>query len=729
MESSNIAMFVNIFNVVAVYASIIFAICGILIIFVKKTGKNIFKNKTFFRAFCIASVIAFAAELTFFNFQYYLRYFSGPEVSTTTPSTENPNIIHTTDGTYAEASIVKIDDREHVKITFQNLNRKITSIFTDVAFSDNETAQIYMQWVDEEGIRNYSKQIYKYLFHENYSPLQSRGKVSELMIFISGYPAIDIISVTVNKPIPFYFSGLRLLVVSFLFFAIIIFLRKKLRAKATYYLFDYKFDPANKKQNISYALMVTMLILYIWICAYTTPANRSFHELISLQYNQYLVDAIIEGRTWLDFGNPERRLNAERPYDPHWLEANGYEWGVDWITDWAWYNGKFYSYFGIVPALILYVPYTMITGNYLSIIAGTALFISIATLLLALLWRHCVKKFMPNARFAFYLLGFLALFFAGSLFCIVRFPVVYAMIQSAGFMFMVAGVLLLLKSIEHEKTNHLILFFACLCLALTAGSRPNLLLASFLVPMFLWKYRSWKLLLFIMIPYTMVAIPLCIYNYVRFDSIFEFGNKYCIHITGGPGYYGLQNPIATAITYFMSFMSYLFLPNVYSLYFPFVTYLPPIPTGHTMVFGAFMYREIGTGIINFPIVFCLYYYFKNIFRKNRFKQFNMLSAYLIVAMAIMFVCSVAYHGRYLVDFAIFIILPSLFCAYLWCNDRDSVHLPKTRMKVTYVLLILSILVGLFLFVTGLSLEFGRHSPHDPVLYRYLEHSLGIFRQI
>jgi hypothetical protein len=46
------------------------------------------------------------------------------------------------------------------------------------------------------------------------------------------------------------------------------------------------------------------------------------------------------------------------------------------------------------------------------------------------------------------------------------------------------------------------------------------------------------------------------------------------------------------------------------------------------------------------------------------------------------------------------------------------------MKVTYVLLGISIFVGLFLFVIGL-----RIWTHDSLMYRYLEYSLSVIRKV
>jgi hypothetical protein len=528
----------------------------------------------------------------------------------------------------------------------------------------------------------------------------------------------QIFEIAEKKQFLLNFSGLRLLVVSFLLFAIFCFVNKTLRAKTSYYLFEYKFDPTNRKQNIVYVFCVVLLILFSWICVYTSLSKEQREYPPYQQYNKYLVDAIISGRTYLDYGNPEKLLNAERPYDINYLIKNDYKRDVDWMFDWAWYKGKHYCYFGVVPAIILYIPYKIITGNYLSNQAGVFLFSAIAVVLLAMLWQFCVKKYMPNARFAFYLLSFMTLFFASGLFAVLRYPLFYTIVQSAGFMFSIAGIFLLFKSVENEKVNHIKLFFACLCLALVVGCRPNLIFVSLFVPVILWKYRSWKLLLFIMIPYIMVAIPLCMYNYARFDSIFEFGPKYNLSMSNLTAY-GQLNPIGKIIQIFVFSVSYMFTPNIYSLYFPFVQCLP---YDHSIVtMGIFRHNETGgSGIINFPIVLCLFYLFKKKFEENK----RIIYTFLIVALSIILVNSfiAGFIRRYVFDFSTFIIIPSLFCAYYWWKAKEGTN----RLKLIYVLLAFSIFVGLFLFVTGL---YNNIVYKDTTLYRYLEYSLGILRLV
>jgi hypothetical protein len=222
----------------------------------------------------------------------------------------------------------------------------------------------------------------------------------------------------------------------------------------------------------------------------------------------------------------------------------------------------------------------------------------------------------------------------------------------------------------------------------------------------------------------MVAVPLCAYNYVRFDSIFEFGVKYVLTGVDCSAVSRL-NPVGKIFKTIWAFTSYLFAPNKYSLCFPFVECHPHTP--NTVVLGLAHQIQPGFGIANFPIVFCLPYVLKKglpypIRRMSRF--FIIVAAVIVIADS--FIMGVS--GRYILDFAIFMILPSLFCAYSWCASSDGARQNKNRLSVVYALLAVSIFIGLFLFVTGTYVDgHGMQPTYDPVLYRYLEYSLGILR--
>jgi len=725
VSNETITLIIQFFNITAATVMGFFAICGALAQIFKKSRLNIFRGRMFVQTFCIAALTAFGLEATAFNYKHFLKYYAGGELCTTEISPADSTVILTTD----PAVLARISDHTDngriagTGVFFSNLDRRITSVHVKPVFSNTNKMEMHIRWTDEGNTHSLTKWFYKGLPHENYTAIQPYGKISKLEFFFSEG---GISQIALNRQIPFYLNGLRLMAVAVLFFAILLLLNKNIRTETANLLFEYRFDPANKKQNLIYALTVISLIIFSWFCAATstsylqdTPMNR--------QYNEFLVDALIAGRTYLDYGNPEMLLNAERPYDFRWLTENRYEW----YWDISHYKGKYYCYYGIVPVVFLYLPYKLITGNYLSHNTSVFLFASIAIILLAALWRFLVRKYMPDSKFVFYLLSLVTLFFASHMFAALRYPTVYTVVQISGLTFAAAGVLLILKSADSGiKVNYPKLFLACLCLALAVGCRPNMLFVSLLVPIVLWKYKTWKLALFALLPYIMVAIPMCLYNYGRFDSIFEFGHQYVVGV--GNGAAGYLNPFAKIHRALITLTFYLFRPYEYSLHFPFVELIPTAGGITTTALGFLMLYNGGAGLINFPIVFCLFYLFKIIPGKNRPQGFYLLPALLIIAaiMLVHFSLMGVFHGRYLLDCMIFIVFPSLFCAYYWLNSPNSIPKNHTKQKIVYAMLAASIFTGLFLFASWG--DIGMHNYGDcgdPALYRYIESSLGLIERI
>jgi len=754
MENSTITLLIRYFNILSTTVMAFFAIYGAIAILARKSHLNIFRRNIFIQAFCVASLFAFILESTVFNFEHYLKYFADGEFHTLGISPQDSTIILTSDGTLAEIFFERADgtlldsaakltsktsdsvpaEKSSAKtdsssvyggVKFKNLNRRVTSVFINPVFDTTDQITAAIKFIDDAGSNGRIVNIRKMLPQTKYVSFMLCGNVSEIKIALAGVSTTGASQIAINKQIPLYFSGLRIIVVSVLFFAIILFVRKPLRVRSAYFLFDYRFDPSNRKQNIVYVLSVISLVIFSWICAYTSVVEDTVQ---AQQYNRYLVDALVARRTHLEAGNTEKMRKAERPYDLHWMEDNGYKRDVDWMSDWVYYKGRFYCYFGAVPALLLYVPYNLITGNYLSNHGGIFVFAAISIILLACLWRFLVKKYMPDTRFVFYLLSFFTVFFASGWFCPLRFTRFYSIVSSAGFMFMITGILLLLESVEHEKPDRSKLFLACACFALAVGCRPNLLFTSLIVPVVLWKYKLWKHLPLIAIPYIAVAVPMCIYNYARFGSIFEFGLNY--NMTNlNVAAYGLLNLIGKIINTFNASLSYLFSINRYSFFFPYVESLPQ----HTRFFWPIVrFYDKGCGMINFPIVFCLFFFFKSVLTKGeKLRMFYISAVFLVIAAVLVLVDSwlVGFSGRYTIDFAVFIIIPSLFYAYYWCNGgasgniQASEHQYKTRQKITYFLLICSIFVGLFLFATTVTNDI---TPDNPALYQYLRQSLILF---
>lgn len=94
----------------------------------------------------------------------------------------------------------------------------------------------------------------------------------------------------------------------------------------------------------------------------------SFHTKGTYTYDfdqyDYVARALLDGHAWLDLDVPDALRDAADPYDVatrQRLLADGVS-PVYW--DYAFYQGHWYSYFGVVPALLLFLPYRAVTSLF-----------------------------------------------------------------------------------------------------------------------------------------------------------------------------------------------------------------------------------------------------------------------------------------------------------------------------------------------------------------------------
>jgi hypothetical protein len=219
MEISKIAKLVEYSGLAA---GIILVVLAIIVVCNKKWRGNVLLS-----ASCIAVFAALVLEVTAFNYPFYLRFFAGPIVGFAEVSQTDSSIVILTDGTRAAV----IDSG----VRFSKLNMNIASVFADIDYINAETAVMLIKYTKQGVTREYTKRLYKYTPRENYAPLYIREGVSKCEIsFSSNIPdtaaSLEVNDIVINKPIPFYFSGLRLLVISLLLFVIFSLVNKRLRA-------------------------------------------------------------------------------------------------------------------------------------------------------------------------------------------------------------------------------------------------------------------------------------------------------------------------------------------------------------------------------------------------------------------------------------------------------------------------------------------------------------------
>jgi hypothetical protein len=132
--------------------------------------------------------------------------------------------------------------------------------------------------------------------------------------------------------------------------------------------------------------------LLLGIClTYFSPTRSNLRSLVLKEPSGYygaLTDAFLSGQVSMKAGPDPRLLKAENPYiqlldvpRPH---------------DMSLYKGKLYLYFGPAPAIMLFLPWRLITGSWLADQGGTKIFCIIGLVLGATLMRRIRKRYFDG---------------------------------------------------------------------------------------------------------------------------------------------------------------------------------------------------------------------------------------------------------------------------------------------------------------------------------------------
>ena len=145
------------------------------------------------------------------------------------------------------------------------------------------------------------------------------------------------------------------------------------------------------------------MIITIVISVYPMSLSPVWNGTIPGHRDQYerMAQSILNGHLYLEYEDVDPRLSEmENPYDPQARK----ELGIYYHWDHAFYNGKYYMYFGIVPVVLLFLPYQLLTGNALTTYKATQIFTVGTILAIFALFDFLRKKFFPKMPFDLYLI-------------------------------------------------------------------------------------------------------------------------------------------------------------------------------------------------------------------------------------------------------------------------------------------------------------------------------------
>ncbi len=482
---------------------------------------------------------------------------------------------------------------DSVFLHIKEIDTNIGSVFMDLKIPDN-VLEYVVCYTDEANANFYRSFIREYVTgveRKKWFSCHLSGKSKQMIIRLDHLEddyTFSLKEIQINRPVPFQF-----LVTRFVILFVIV--------AGIYIIGGTEFFLAREK-NWRHNLILaagTGIFFLISILLY----NNSFGDVkLNLMYNCDFTDALINRQLNLDIEVSDSLKALENPYDTSVRRTED----VDYAWDTAYYKEKYYCYFGVVPALLFFVPYKLITGTYLQCNIVVIITYCIYMLFLDITLIKIVRRVMADIQFGIELIALVILNATINIFHFATEPSFYMMLYAVGLMFVAMGFCCLVFWYTGKQTNKLLLFFGAICLSLAVGCRPPLLLYTFLIIPFgiqiILKKRKKCIadVIVLFIPYIIIGSALAIYNYLRFDSILEFGVKY--QLTAQDQVHGTSSLYEVPTLLWLSF----FQPLHFTARFPYII----SPDSANNYAGHFF---IGTGLTSLagqtPLLWVLFFPF------------------------------------------------------------------------------------------------------------------------
>jgi hypothetical protein len=467
------------------------------------------------------------------------------------------------------------------------------------------------------------------------------------------------------------------------------------------------------------------LLAYVWIITIGTmnkfPSGRDYYWMLAQAFQKGQTSLLVEPSSAL--------LQLADPYDLSQRK------GIDYLWDTTLYNGKYYLYWGPVPA-VLASFINFLTKQPVSDAWLVFLFVS-GTVLFSIL---LLRKLYQDDRLPVWV------FRGAVLACAVNIPLIWLFTHPAyyeasivgGQFFMMAGLFLLYLAFRSSKVHDWLIFFSALAFGLAGGTRisllPSVIFLAFMILLRVYfaHHRNLRAsapaFAAALIPLAIVAFSLMAYNYDRFGSIFEFGHRYQLTGLAMTQDYSDQTSVHYVIP---SLYSYFFRPPSLSGQFPFIT-VPAIKEKMWPFFinppENYYYAEPLAGLllvvplIGFTAILLLRLFWLLLngdvsLRKVRVAENGMilwygasLLGYVLIQTAILLVF-VSTSMRYLVDITpALIVLSSLFVGLYIRSFEEKGYWVKTIQYLWLFTAILTVVTGLLIGLTGGQNNFLNKNP-------------------
>lgn len=502
------------------------------------------------RSFIVILVIALALETFVFNYNYFAT--AGYQPISLNDKLE---LLQDEDGAYLLTEV------DHT-LEFSQLNTEVHDLWLNFTFAQpaqdltikiNFTDEAHQTYFDTteytRGIPNV--QVSTWSGQSKYINLNATGIVNNLRIEIVGddvrYPIL-LDDICLNMPHPFNFNMKR-----FGFTLGVLLLGFAFRPRSAIYRLSIVNDARKSKAAIIFAVVIEVWLMSSFLLMgtnYVGVATKDYNpggwdgvsvinvfEVGGDNAQQYaeLAKSMAEGHLYLNEEPPSWLEEMEDPYDKGARDEAQKATGEKYLFDVAYYDGHYYVYFGVVPVLLFYLPFYLLTGANFPTAIGVLIAVIAFVLGLTALLDRFARYHFKQVSLGLYLLLQIPLVLGCGVLYLLKFPTFYSLPIALGLAFSVWGLYLWTcgRTSEHPCGFYL---GGSLCMAAVLGCRPQLLVLSFVAfPLFWRPYITERRLftpagirefLCLVAPYLVVGLGIMYYNAARFGSPFDFGANY-----------------------------------------------------------------------------------------------------------------------------------------------------------------------------------------------------------
>ena len=332
--------------------------------------------------------------------------------------------------------------------------------------------------------------------------------------------------------------------------------------------------------NRAWKPLAAVCALVIGVYAYVVQPGVI--ERVGLKAADAYYNLLVQG-----FRAGQLSVNKEAPpalaklADPYVLSTSLRSAGV---LDLSYYKGRLYLYFGVTPALILFGPFAALTGHYLFHRQAVMIFCGLGFLASVGLLRALWRRYFTDVSLGVVVACVVALGLAAGVPVLLSQADVWEVPISCGYMLTMLALGAIWYALHEREWRGWWLMAASAAYGLAVGARPSLLFGAIilLVPVVqAWRERRkiWALLMAATGPIVLIGLGLMLYNALRFNNPFEFGQHYQLHAERQ-----MARQFFSLHYLWFNFRVYFLEPVRWTARSPFVQgiVMPPVPAGHSV---------------------------------------------------------------------------------------------------------------------------------------------------